>query len=102
MGTEATSSESSFPLGMPTEESPVTGHSVAINNNISAATLPDRSDSCLSKSLKSQTGRNDPSSQIHSSASGCSCSSKVLHQKFYRFDLDPPYSFSKTRKFAFQ
>ncbi|XP_047674619.1 PDZ domain-containing protein 2 isoform X2 [Tachysurus fulvidraco] len=63
METEATSSESSTPLGMPTEESPVTGHSVAINNNISSATLPDRSDSCLSKSLKSQTGRNDPSSQ---------------------------------------
>ncbi|KAK3538805.1 hypothetical protein QTP86_015932 [Hemibagrus guttatus] len=51
METEATPSEASTPLGTPTEESPVT------------ATLPNRSNSCLSESFKSQTGRNEPSSQ---------------------------------------
>ncbi|XP_058230994.1 PDZ domain-containing protein 2 isoform X2 [Hemibagrus wyckioides] len=63
METEATPPEASTPLGTPTEESPVIGHSAAITNNISTATLPNRSNSLLSESFKSQTGRNEPSSQ---------------------------------------
>ncbi|XP_026787037.3 PDZ domain-containing protein 2 isoform X1 [Pangasianodon hypophthalmus] len=63
METEATPPDASTPLGTPTEECPVTGHSVAITNNISTATLPSRTNSRQSESLKSQTGRNEPSSQ---------------------------------------
>ncbi|XP_017307583.1 PDZ domain-containing protein 2 isoform X4 [Ictalurus punctatus] len=63
METEATPTEASSPLGTPTEECPSAGHSVAITNIISSATLPSRSNSRLSESFKSQTGRNEPSSQ---------------------------------------
>lgn len=61
METECTPPEASTPLGTPTEECPVT---VAITNNISTATLPSRSNSCLSESFKSQAGRSEPSSQV--------------------------------------
>lgn len=64
METEATPTEASSPLGTPTEECPSAGHSVAITNIISSATLPSRSNSRLSESFKSQTGRNEPSSQV--------------------------------------
>ncbi|KAI5088392.1 PDZ domain-containing protein 2 isoform X2 [Silurus meridionalis] len=63
METEATPPEASTPLGTPTEEYPVIGHSVAITDTISTTTLPSRSNSCLSEVFKSQTGRNEPSSQ---------------------------------------
>ncbi|XP_060763259.1 PDZ domain-containing protein 2 isoform X2 [Neoarius graeffei] len=59
METEATPREASTP----TEKCPVTGQSVGITNNISTAALPSRSNSRLSESFKSQTGRNEPSSQ---------------------------------------
>ncbi|KAI5613080.1 PDZ domain-containing protein 2 isoform X4, partial [Silurus asotus] len=63
METEATPPEASTPLGTPTEEYPVIGRSVAMTDTISTATLPSRSNSCLSEVFKPQTGRNEPSSQ---------------------------------------
>lgn len=64
MDTEATHSEPSSPLGTPTEERPVTGPSVVLSNDVSTAAVSGRSNSRLSESFRSHTGRNEPSSQV--------------------------------------
>ncbi|KAF5905617.1 PDZ domain-containing protein 2 isoform X2, partial [Clarias magur] len=65
METDATHAEPSSPLGTPTKElgSPVTGHPVALSNDISTAAVSGRLNSRLSESFRSHTGRNEPSSQ---------------------------------------